>query len=218
MARTSARRAAPVGAKRSLPQAKVTDPAVAEVTDAPTTSDPDGNEAVVEINGEATEPNSDGTDGGSVVDADGAIVDETPVDMTGGSDVPPTATDAAAGVSGATATPPSVDPFPNDTLTDEDINNSPFRRYWQKRLEESGITGLPQGRLLFPGEPLTFSGHKISGDVMVLSEDVYRVVFPFRSLTPTFTLEARAGKRVNRAKVLTKADYLRATKQLAEGY
>lgn len=206
--------------KRPLPRRTPAEAATAEAveasqveeTTAPTTQDPDGNEAVVEIDGTPTEPNSDGTDGGTIVQ-----------EQAGGDALPhgdgaPLADDTATApgippLDESDTTTPPVDAQPNDNLTDEDILTSKFRTYWQNRLEESGAVP-PEGRLLFPGEPLTFSGNRIAGDMVILTEDIFRVVFPFRSITPTFTLEARKGKRIHRAKVVTKAEYLRSTNQM----
>lgn len=179
----------------------ITDPQTLEVTDEQTTQDPEGNEAVVEINGEATEPNSD---------PENDVLGEP-------STVTPDPDKSAAAAEPGVVTPPPADPFvdpnPNDNLTDEEILKSDYRVYWQKVLDDSGVTP-PVGRLLFPGEPLTFVGQKAQDGLLTLTEDIYRVVFPFRSLRPTFTLEMRAGRRISRLKTVTKSEYLRQTNKL----
>jgi hypothetical protein len=184
--------------------ATITDPAVAVVTDAPTTVDPDGNEAVTTIDGDPIQPNSDGSDGATL----GANLSAPPT--TGAPEtVPGSAAASAEGVAAASA----VDP---KKLSDEDIEGSEFRQYYSRILEEADVTP-PTGRILFPGEPLTFSGSIRKKDHIILTEDVYRMVLPFRSKRPTFTLEARAGKRINNVRVVTKDEYLSAVGDLYDG-
>lgn len=172
------------------------------VTAEPTTKAPDGAEAVVTIDGQATQPNSDGTDGGTgpLVSDAATTLDQTPT---------VTPSDPAAD---------DTDPDSEylDKVTDDDIEGSEFRRYWTDLLESTGVQP-PKGRILFPGEPITFSGQVIKKDHIILTEDVYRMVLPFRSRRPTFTLEARAGKRVQRARVITKAEYLTQVNDLFDG-
>lgn len=103
-------------------------------------------------------------------------------------------------------------------LSEKDLANNPYRKHWQEILDRSGVVP-PEGRILFPGEPFTFTGKVPKGqDFIILEEPVYRMVVPFRSRRPTFTLEATAGTRVSRVAVVTKAQYeARTTQLLAEG-
>lgn len=97
-----------------------------------------------------------------------------------------------------------------DGIADEfDLDETEYRKYWTKYLAESGVSA-PKGRILYPGEPLTFQGNVLQGDNVLLSEDVYRMVVPFRSRRPTFVLEARKGTIVPRVKVVTKTQYRKA--------
>lgn len=94
-----------------------------------------------------------------------------------------------------------------DGIADQfDLDETEFRQYWQDYLDKSRVVP-PKGHILFPGEPLTFQGNIIRGDMVELREDVYRMVVPFRSTRPTFTLEARKGTVVPKVQVVTKTQY-----------
>lgn len=102
----------------------------------------------------------------------------------------------------------------SDEGDDEDhedaIYNSEFRTFWNEYVNDNGIN-LPEGHVLFPDEPLTFKGNTLRGSVVEVSEDIYRMVIPFRSKRPTFVLVARAGTIVPKAKFVTAEDYRTAT-------
>lgn len=113
-------------------------------------------------------------------------------------------------------TPAAGDPDPaiadadGDGIPDHlDLDETEYRKYWLQRLADSKITP-PKGHILFPGEPLTFSGNVVQGDMVQLTEDIYRMVIPFRSRRPTFTLEAKAGTIVPKVRVVTKTQYRKA--------
>ena len=90
-----------------------------------------------------------------------------------------------------------------------DLDDTDFRKYWQEYLDKSGVTP-PKGHILFPGEPMTFRGDIVRGDIVVLKEDVYRMVIAFRSTRPSFVLEAVAGTEVPKVRVVTKTEYRKA--------
>lgn len=116
---------------------------------------------------------------------------------------------------------PAVDPDKaardKRMLSEADLNRSEFRKFYLDRLEASGIVP-PKGKLLFPGEPMTFTGRapKNGEDFVILDEDVYRMSFPMRARRPIFTLEATAGTRLNRVKLIDKDSYKRRTDSLLE--
>lgn len=60
--------------------------------------------------------------------------------------------------------------------------------------------GTPKGRILGPNDPETFDGD-VHGNIVVLTEDVYRMTFPVGSRRPTYVLVARKGTTVPRSKV-----------------
>lgn len=98
-------------------------------------------------------------------------------------------------------------------LTEADLLASEYRQFYQKLLDDSGVVP-PVGQLLFPNEPLTFTTSEVHRDYIVLTEDVYRMVVPFRSRRPTFTLVALAGLRIDEPQIVSKADYARLTEAL----
>lgn len=135
------------------------------------------------------------------------------VDPDIAADAPEIDPDAEATVeteSGATVNPDGTED-PDDELAEEaDLDESEFRQYWATFLAESGVAA-PKGRILYPGEPLTFSGVAINGgDTVLLDEDIYRMVVPMRSRRPTFILEARAGTQVPKVRVVTRTQYQKA--------
>ena len=112
-------------------------------------------------------------------------------------------------------TTPTIDETAADTGDSEevaeqsDLDDTDFRKYWQEYLDKSGVTP-PKGHILFPGEPMTFRGDIVRGDIVVLKEDVYRMVIAFRSTRPSFVLEAVAGTEVPKVRVVTKTEYRKA--------
>lgn len=98
-------------------------------------------------------------------------------------------------------------------LTEADLKRSEYRKHYQEILDSSGVSA-PDGQILFPLEPLTFTTADVHKDFIILTEDVYRMVVPFRSKRPTFTLVALAGTRIDDPQVMTKADYARVTGEL----
>ena len=101
-------------------------------------------------------------------------------------------------------------------LTEADLKRSEYRKHYQEILDSSGVSA-PDGQILFPLEPLTFTTADVHKDFIILTEDVYRMVVPFRSKRPTFTLVALAGTRIDDPQVMTKADYARVTGELLDG-
>lgn len=95
-----------------------------------------------------------------------------------------------------------------------DLDETDFRKAWIDYAHEKGIR-FPDGHVLFPGEPLTFEGNKVRGNVVEFAEDVYRLVLPFRSKRPTFTLVARKGTLLTKARFLPKDEYRGAIGDLA---
>ena len=95
------------------------------------------------------------------------------------------------------------------------LDETPFRKEWLKFLADAPVA-VPKGRILFPYEPLTFVGQKIAGDKVVLTEDIYRMVVPFRSKRPIFTLIARAGTTYAKTQMVSQADYIKAVSQIGE--
>ena len=95
----------------------------------------------------------------------------------------------------------------------DDLPNNSFRKSWKEVLDESGVVP-PKGRILFPDEPITYEGFEIDGEQVVLTKDIYRMVLPFRSNRPTFTLLARAGRRVPKGQLLSKSAYEKAVRKL----
>lgn len=90
--------------------------------------------------------------------------------------------------------------------SDNDLDETDFRKGWNEYVKENNIA-LPEGRVLFPGEPLTFVGNRLRGNVVEVQQDVYRLVIPFRSKRPTFTLVARKGTILSKARFLPKNEY-----------
>ena len=101
------------------------------------------------------------------------------------------------------------------TFDDSTIQNSPYRKHYQAILDASGVAA-PKGRVLFPGEPLTVTAvRRVEGDDFVtLTEDVYRMILPFRSKRPTFVIEALAGQQMQRVQAVTQQEYEQATAAL----
>ena len=103
---------------------------------------------------------------------------------------------------------------PEDENSDDntaEIEDSEFRAYWREYAEENRIA-LPDGHVLFPGEPQTFHGNVIRGSVVEVTQDTYRMVIPFRSKRATFVLVARAGAILSKAKFVTAESYRAETK------
>lgn len=66
-------------------------------------------------------------------------------------------------------------------------------------VEESKTTvperGVPAGRILEVGEDVVFDG-QVVGNMVIVQEDVYRKVYPFRSLRPTYVLIYNKGTQI----------------------
>lgn len=62
----------------------------------------------------------------------------------------------------------------------------------------------PEGRIIGQNDPLTFEGDKV-GNMIVVKENVYREVVPFRSKRPTYILLLTAGTQFGEGSVEAKA-------------
>ena len=98
-------------------------------------------------------------------------------------------------------------------LSEGDLDASEFRQSWLKWCEENNVV-LPPGHILFPHEPLTFLGNAVRDNIVMISDDVYRLVLPFRSLRPTFTLVARKGTILPKTSFISKDEYRAAVGDL----
>lgn len=83
-----------------------------------------------------------------------------------------------------------VSPFTNEprSASDEDASEDEEWNPEHKVAE-------PKGRILRNGEATTFSG-EVVGNTVIVKEDVYREVYPFRSKRPTYVLVYAAGTGV----------------------
>lgn len=89
-----------------------------------------------------------------------------------------------------------------------ELDETEYRQFWTKYLQEQKVVRPPNGRILYPGEPITFVGNRKYGNVVELSEDLYQLVVPRRTRRPTFTLLARAGSVISQSEVVDKDGYL----------
>ena len=136
-----------------------------------------------------------------VVDANAAQTTSAPQDI-------PDSGPPASDVDVPTKDGPKGNPG-RDQVDKEDRENkdSQFHEFWQKYCQDHH-TGLPKGRVLFPGEPMMVrEGDEQRDSVVVVGEDVYRMVIPYRAVRPTFTLVARAGFVFRADAFLSQVDY-----------
>lgn len=101
----------------------------------------------------------------------------------------------------------------NPNVDEATLEENEFRRFWIEYCRKGGYV-LPDGHVLFPGEPLTFRGNVIRGTTVELTENVYRMVIPFRSRRPIFTQVALRGQVIPKAGFITKDAYQDATRDL----
>lgn len=96
---------------------------------------------------------------------------------------------------------------------EDDLPANSFRKSWVEVLNDSGVVP-PKGRIIFPDEPITYEGFDVDGDVVVLTQDIYRMALPFRSTRPTFMLLARKGRAIPKNRLLSKSAYEKAVRTL----
>lgn len=144
--------------------------------------------------------------------APGAVPPE-PVHADAGDNPAEGDSDADSTVPGDTDGDGELSKEEKDQLELDELDQTPFRANWFAWLKERGVKG-PRGRILFPGEPITFTGNKKQGGIVLITQDIYRMAVPLRSRRPVFTLVARAGTTVPNHMVVTKANYNEATKDL----
>lgn len=104
-------------------------------------------------------------------------------------------------------------PEENPNVDEATLEENEFRKFWIDYCRKGGYV-LPDGHVLFPGEPLTFRGNVIRGTTVELTENVYRMVIPFRSRRPIFTQVALRGQVIPKAGFITKDAYRDATRDL----
>ncbi|AZS07894.1 hypothetical protein SEA_KABOCHA_41 [Gordonia phage Kabocha] len=106
-----------------------------------------------------------------------------------------------------------VAPDENPNVDESTLEENEFRQFWVDYCKRRGYV-MPKGHVLFPGEPLTFRGNILRGTTVELTEDVFRMVIPFRSRRPIFTQVAKRGQVVPKVGFITKDAYQDATRDL----
>lgn len=119
---------------------------------------------------------------------------ETPSDATDAPESAPEDQEAQGHVEDA---PKSTEDAGQGDITNTEVQGlTPIPQEEQDHFNGGPIEEVPpKGRIIEPGEEVTFSGHR-EGNKIVSDEDVFRKVFPMGSKRPTYVRIFKKGRQV----------------------